>query len=212
MSKQPKKLPVFWIVLLGSVIIFPLMLLIQPQRDAVDEQQLPWNAAFDNNGNLHALGLVIGKSSLKEAMLLYGKDVEVKLFTDKHEGNKSLEAFFPVAYIGSIKAGLALKLQVTPEELNALYLKGKKISPTTSGGREIELYNSDIVDYMDRPIQSLTLVPRKQLTERAISMRFGEPEHKETQSDGLEHWFFPRKGLEMIIDPEGPEALQYTVK
>ncbi|WP_319380418.1 hypothetical protein [Thiomicrorhabdus sp.] len=209
MSKQ-RNLPVFWIVILGSVIIFPLMLLIQPQRDAVDEQHLPWNAAFDRNGQLHALGLTIGKSSLADAMQLYGKDVEVKLFTDRSEGSKSLEAFFPVAYIGSIKAGLALKLTVSEAELDALYLKGKKISPTTSGGREIELYNADILDLMDHPIQSLTLVPRKQLSERAISMRFGEPARKQIQSDGLEHWFFPQKGLEMIIDPEGPEALQYT--
>ncbi len=200
----------FWLVLIGSILGFLLILIFQPDREAIDNSHLPWNAQFDEAGKLHTLGLTIHDSTLADAMSLYGKDVEVKMFSDHDESNKSLEAYFPVMYIGSIKAALAVKLEVTQAELDAAYELGKKITTTTSGTREIELYSSEVEKLLSKNITSLTLVPRNHLTERAISMRFGEPDHKEIQSDNLPHWFFDKLGLEMIIDEEGPEALQYT--
>lgn len=207
---KPKTLPVFWILIVFSFVVFALILLIQPEREAVNEAHLPWNAKYDSEGNLHALGLTVHKSTLKEAMKLYGKDVEVKIFSKMDESNKSLEAYFPVIYIGSIKAALALKLEASSEAINEAYKNGKKMTITTTGQREIELYSSEVAKFFDVPISSVTLVPRNNLTDRAIAMRFGEPDKKEIQSDNLPHWFFNDLGLELILDKEGPEALQYT--
>ncbi len=200
-------------VLIGSIVGFLLILIFQPDRQAIDNTHLPWNATFDDAGKLHALGLTIHDSTLADAMTLYGKDVEVKIFSKLDESHKSLEAYFPVMYIGSIKAALAVRLEVSPAEMDAAYEMGKTITTNTSGTREIELYSSEVEKLLVvKSITSLTLVPRNHLTERAISMRFGEPDHKEIQSDNLPHWFFDKLGLEMIIDQEGPEALQYTTK
>ncbi len=213
--KQPNKkkpLPMFWLVLIGSIIGLLIILNFQPDREAIDNSHLPWNAQFDKSGKLHALGLTVHESTLADAMTLYGKDVEVKIFSDFDESNKSLEAYFPVMYIGSIKAALALRLEVSQAELDAAYEMGKTITTNTSGIREVELYSSEVEKLFPKKITSLTLIPRNHLTERAISMRFGEPDHKEIQSDNLPHWFFNKRGLEMIIDQEGPEALQYTTK
>lgn len=187
-----------------------MLLLTSPEPTPVDEDKLPWNAHYDEQGKLHAIGLVIGESTLADAMDLYGKDVEVKIFSNKDESNKSLEAFFPAMYIGSIKAGLALRLNAPAEQIENAYSNGKKISLTTTGEREVELYTSDASSFFNTPILSATLVPRKNLTDRAIAMRFGEPDRKERQSDGLDHWFFDKLGMELILDPEGPEALQFT--
>lgn len=212
MSEQTQKrpLPMFWLVFISSIVIFGLMLVFQPSRDEVDESNLPWNAKFDEQGKLHALGLIVGQSTVNDAIKLYGKDVDVKLFSNLDETQKSVEAYFPVMYIGSIKAALAMRIDASEEQMQAAFDNGKKIVMSSTGGREIELYNADKLTFMNLPTSSITLLPRKHLTERAISMRFGEPSRKETQSDGLEHWFFEHLGLEMILDPEGPEALQYT--
>jgi hypothetical protein len=210
LSNKKKSLPIFWLVLIGSILGFILILIFQPDREAIDNSQLPWNATFDDSGKLHALGLTIHESSLADTMRLYGKDVEVKIFSEKDESHKSLEAYFPVIYIGSIKAALAVKLDITSSELHDAYAMGKNITTNTSGVREVELYSSEVEKFLGKKIASLTLVPRNHLTERAISMRFGEPDRKEIQSDSLPHWFFDELGLEMIIDQEGPEALQYS--
>ncbi|MDX1352271.1 MAG: hypothetical protein R3254_04610 [Thiomicrorhabdus sp.] len=205
-----KSLPVFWILILVSTIGFGLMLFIQPDREPINPKHLPWNAHYDSQGKLHALGLTIHESTLEDAMALYGKDVEVKIFSKMDESEKSLEAYFPVIYIGSIKAALTLKLEASEEQLNLAYDNGKKITMTTSGEREVELYSSEIAKFFNTPISSLALIPRNNLTDRAIAKRFGEPDKKEVQSDGLPHWFFNSLGLELILDKEGPEALQYT--
>jgi len=205
-----KKLPIFWFILIGSILILALLILIQPEREKVNPNHLPWNAHYDEAGQLHALGLVINKSTLRDAMDLYGKDVEVKIFSDSNEENKSIEAYFPVMYIGAIKAALALKIELTPEELEQAYNDGKSIKTNPSGTREISLYSDTITKYFDHPLTSVTLLPRKHLTEQAIQKRFGEADKKEVQSDNLAHWFFYDMGLEMIIDEEGPEALQYS--
>lgn len=209
-NKTRKSLPMFWILLLGSMPILAFMLWLQPEREPLDPQVLPWNAYYDNSGQLHALGLQVGKSTLQDAVDLYGKDVEVKLFSEADESNKSVEAFFPVMYIGSIKAGLALRLNASAEHIEQAYSNGKKTQLTSSGAREVELYSEDVKSFLNSTIHSVTLVPRKNLDQVSISKRFGEPDRKVKQDDGLEHWFFNKLGLEMIIDPEGPEALQYT--
>jgi len=212
---QPKKtksknLPVFWILFIFSIVVFAILLLIQPEREPLNQNFLPWNAHYDDAGELHALGLTVHKSTFADAMKIYGKDVEVKLFSKTDESHKSLEAYFPVIYIGSIKAALTLKLEASKAELDHAFDNGKKITVTTSGERQVELYNSDIAKFFNTPISSLTLIPRNNLTERAIDSRFGDPDRKEVQSDGLPHWFFDKLGLELILDAEGPEALQYS--
>lgn len=204
-------IPPFVIVLVGSFLLLGLFIMMQPERERLDESVLPWNAHFDEQGQLHTLGITLKQTTLKEAMEIYGKDVEIRMFTDKDGGNKKAEAYFPTMYIGSIKAAAAVNLQVSAEELEAVYKRGAKISPITSGGREVKLSTEDNLDFLNKKIESITLIPRKNLDPRAIKMRFGEPDKKTLDDDGLERLFFNKIGLEMILDPEGPEALQYIV-
>jgi len=199
------------IVIVGSFILLALFIMVQPERESLDESSLPWNAYFDEQGKLHALGITLKQTSLREAMDIYGKDVEIRMFTDKDGGNKKAEAYFPTMYIGSIKAAVAVNLMVSEEELNKVYSRGAKISPITSGGREVKLSSDDNLNFLDKTIESITLIPRKNLDERAISMRFGTPDKTALDNDGLQRLFFNKIGLEMIVDPDGPEALQYNV-
>jgi hypothetical protein len=209
MLKWLKQMPMSLQVLLASIILFILILLLPPKRDQINGQHLPWNAQFNEQGQLQALGLTIHKSTVVDAMKLYGKDVEIKIFSHKDESNKSIEAYFPVIYIGSIKAALALKIDAPEAMLEDAYTKGKKTVINTTGKREVELFNQDQTAFMQMPISSATLLPRKHLTDRAIEMRFGQADRIEVQSDNLEHRFYEQLGLELIIDPEGPEALQF---
>lgn len=210
-SSKKRSLSPFLIVLLSSFALLALFISLQPAREPIDETILPWNAKFDEQGRLHTLGLVLGETTLREAMERYGKDVEIRLFTDNDGSNKTAEAYFPVLYIGSIKAAMAVRLLAPAAELEAVYNRGAKISPTGSGAKEIKLSSDDNLAFLDKTIVSATLIPGN-LTERGIALRFGEPAHKEKQSDGLDHWFFPALGLELLIDPEGPEALQYSMR
>lgn len=209
-ASKKRSIPPFLIVLIGSFALLALFISIEPQYEEVDEAMLPWNSAFDEQGKLHVLGITLQKTTLREAMDIYGKDVELRLFTDHDGSNKTAEAYFPTVFIGSIKAAIAVRLIASPEELEAVYNRGAKISPTGSGAKEIKMSSDDNLAFLDKTIASITLIPRNNLTQRAIDMRFGEPDYKQKQDDQLDHWFYKQRGLELIIDPEGPEALQYS--
>ncbi|WP_127469994.1 hypothetical protein [Thiomicrorhabdus aquaedulcis] len=76
----------------------------------------------------------------------------------------------------------------------------------------MELSNVDTFGFLDSTFLSVTLIPQKHLSERAIDMRFGQPDRIEVLSDNLPHWYYEKLGLELIVDQEGPEALQYSLK
>lgn len=197
------------LILLLAIGLTGLFLLFPPSRDEVPEAQLPWNSHFDEYGRLNALGLILGVSTPDEARALFGADLEVKLFSKKDESEKTAEVFFPSVDIGTIRGGIALNLALDAERLNAIYDRGVQTTVTQVGHRQVTPTSDDILALLHEPISLITLVPRKNLTERAIEMRFGQPERIEKQSDGLDHWFYPKKGLEILFDPNGPEALQY---
>lgn len=200
------------IVIVGSFILLAAFIFLQPEHKEVNQKALPWNAQFNEQGQLEALGITLQQTTLREAMEVFGKDVEIKLFTNKEGGDKKVEAYFTVIYIGAIKASIAVNLDVSDAELETVYNRGAKISPITSGGREVKLSSEDNLNFLEKRIENITLIPRKNLDERSIEMRFGEADRRAIGVDGLERLYFNRMGLEMILDPDGPEALQYSVK
>ncbi|KUJ71229.1 hypothetical protein [Thiomicrospira sp. WB1] len=204
-----RKLPTWAWVLIGASVITVLFSAFPPQQDQTPPELLPWNASYNAQGQLEALGLTVGQDTPQQAIDLYGHDFEVKLFSKKDEDNKTAEVFFPSIHISSIHGAIALRLKVPQEQLNHFYSEGVQTTVTKLGNREVTPHNEAIEILKQSPIQSVTLVPRKSLTERAIKMRFGEPERTEVQSDGVPHWFYPDKGLEIILNNEGPDALQY---
>lgn len=212
MNKQtPSKsiLPTSLWVLLAAIGLTAILLLFAPEDQQVDEQLLPWNSHYTADHQLTALGLVLGKSTVEDAKHLYGSDVEIKIFSKKDESDKSAEVYFPTIRISSISASLTLNLQVPAEVLNQMYSRGVKTSVTPTGSRQVTPVSSDQQKLMTYPIKYLTLVPKKDLTERGIKMRFGEPDRIDPNPDGLNRWVYLDKGLELIFNPEGPEALQY---
>lgn len=204
-----KGIPVSLMILGLAIVLTATFILIPPQRDEVQDKLLPWNSHFNAENRLETLGLTINRSTANDAKAIFGDDAEVKLFSHKDESDKTAEVYFPSIHIGTIRGAIALTLDVTAERLEEIYSQGIQTTVTQTGNRQVTPNTENIEFLLQQPIKQVTLLPKKHLTERAVKMRFGEPQRIEKQSDGLDHWFYPEKGLELIIDPEGPEALQY---
>ncbi len=191
--------------------LMSIMLTFSPNRKEIDPKQLPWHAQALPNGKVQALGIHIPEDTLEQVMKLYGKDVEIRLFSNKDESDKSLEAYFPVIYIDSIKAALAVILQADDKTLNQLYDRGIETTVTQTGQRQVKLSGTDIPKVLKFHVAAVTLIPKKNLTYRAIEKRFGKPAQviKEPETK-IERWWYPQHALELIFDPEGPEALQFS--
>ncbi|MDG4813272.1 hypothetical protein P8629_09665 [Hydrogenovibrio sp. 3SP14C1] len=204
-----KGFPTFLIVLGLGIFLTAMFILIPSEREEIPAKFLPWSSHFNANNQLETLGLTINQSTPNDAKAIFGDDVEVKLFSHKDETEKTAEVYFPSIRIGTIRGAIALTLDVDPDTLNKIYDEGIQTTVTQTGNRQVTPNTENINRLLQKPIKQITLLPKKHLTARAIRMRFGEPQRIENQSDGLDHWFYPEKGLELIMDPEGPEALQY---
>jgi hypothetical protein len=83
--------------------------------------------------------------------------------------------------------------------------------PGPSGSYQWILTQSDQEAAMVKTVNSLTYLPMyDKLDAEFFRSRFGEPAAWRRQGDhGLE-WYYPERGLSILIDTEGKEVLQYA--
>ncbi|UQB42383.1 hypothetical protein JX580_00255 [Thiomicrospira microaerophila] len=200
--------PVYWVIFIAVALFFGLMALA-PKDQGFNSAHLPWNAAYDEQNRLQALGITLNESTLKDLIELYGRDIEVKLF-QMPDGGRSAEAYIHSAYIGSIHGSLVIKLSMTDAELDRYYDRGARTTVSKQGAREVQLNNEDTLALFNYPIGEITLVPRRRLTDLAIEKRFGEPSRIVENEDLTKSLFFDQMGLELILIEKGNDILRYT--
>lgn len=207
-----QRTPPFLIVLLGGILLYFVMLEVAPNRTEINKADLPWNSVLNQDGNVEALGIETNFTPAIDAKWLFQDDVTVKLFSDKDESNKVAEMFFPSIHIGTIHAAMVLRLNVSEQELSDMYDRGLHTKINQSGNREVVPSQADDLILKQKTFSMITLLPRKDLSEESILKRFGKPHHIKLDDDGLAHWFYPEKGLELLYNETGKDALNYKAK
>lgn len=206
--------PIFfwgWITLfIGAILAVASIFLVDPPTSNQTANALPWEAKVNEQNQLEVLGLTLGKSTTRDAMALYGKEVQIFLFANQAGQAKSLESFFEDMYIGyTLRGRLILTLTSNAEQLEQFMSRGARIKTTESGAREISLAAEDSALALDVPIRALTYIPYPKLDEATLKSRFGEPINDYIDDDGLRRWTFPDKKLIIIFDETGRKTLQF---
>ena len=202
-----KMRPFYWVILI-AVGLFIALMTLAPKEQSFNPAHLPWNAEFDQQNRLNALGITLNQSTLKDLIALYGRDIEVKLF-EMPDGERSAEAYIHSAYIGSIHGSLVIKLAMSQQALDGYYDRGARTTISKQGAREVQLNNEDTLALFNYPTNEITLVPRRRLTEEAINKRFGEPDRINKTDEGMTHLYYDAKGLELILIEKGNDILRY---
>lgn len=212
-AATPKRPAFFWgwvtlaLALIGSgVTIF----FISPPATQQQANALPWEAKVDEQGRLQVLGLTLNHSTPLDAMALYGKEVQSRLFTNAANQPISLEVFFEDMYIGyTLRGRLLLTLTADQTQLNDLYQRGGRVKVLDTGGREVTLNTDDSTRVLNYPIRVLTFIPYPRLDEQAIESRFGKPAQDTTGEDGIRRWHYPDRQLIILFDDSGRKVLQF---
>lgn len=203
-----KMRPLYWVILIAIGLFIGLMT-IAPKQETLNQSHLPWNAGFDEQQRLNALGITLNHSTLKDLIALYGRDIEVKLF-EMPGAERTAEAYIHSAYIGSIHGSLVIKLAMSDDELDRYYDRGARTTISKQGAREVQLNNEDTLALFNYPINEITLVPRRRLTEQAIEKRFGQADRVDQSEEGMKSLYFNDKGLELILIEKGNDILRYS--
>ena len=199
----------FLSVLVFTVFAVGIGVFVLPGKPPGDVH-LPWQTSVTPEGDLSVLGVTVGRTTLGEAEEIFKEPAEVSLFA-KDSGSKSVEAYFDSVDVSGLRARIVVVMTVDEASLNGMFDRGVRIANMGGGRRKVTLADDDLGRLMQMPIASLTYIPKINLTAEMVRSRFGEPAERIAEPDSkVEHWLYPDRGLDLALDAEGKEVLQYV--
>lgn len=198
------------VALVLAVIALPLLFppsAGQRATDAVDG--LPWQIDALADGNSRVFGLTLGVSTIGEARSRFGPDMRVGIIAAPGEAG-SLEAYYDDVTAGIVTGKMVLTAEVGAAALKAMRQRTPKSEYMNSSTRQISLDPADLPAAYAAPIRSIAFIPSANLDEQMVLQRFGAPDERLRNTPHSEHFLYAAKGLDLILDSEGKELLQYV--
>lgn len=178
--------------------------MIKPRTD------LPWQVQVNPDGSLHVFDLDVGRSTLRDAIAKFGEPEGAAVFQHS-DGRLDLEVYFGKVHFGPLVARVVTKLAASAEEKSRLAESAKKRESSPTGDWKFPLRSETIPRLIDHQVVAISYVPgTRGLNREFFLARFGQPAAWLTESEQAESWFYPDKGLSILIDRKGPEVLEYT--
>jgi hypothetical protein len=195
-----------------AVLAFVGVLLLMPESIEDGPTRLPWHIEQDSSGHSQVFGFTIGETTLAEVRELFGEDGKVNLFQDPMRDEPYVvEAFFDQIHLQRLRADFVITLDVDQTTLAAMYERGLRISQVGSGSRKIRLDPTDVDALSERPIRTISYLPKAKLDNALIEQRFGTPALRLSEPEnGVVHWLYPARGLDIGREPGGNVIIQYV--
>ena len=202
-------------VVVGVVLVvlaaMALPLLFPPASQSTGDRVdgLPWQIEVFPDGNSRVFGLTLGVSTLADARGRFGPDIKVAIVAAPGETG-SLEAYYEDVTAGVVTGKMILTGDVTAEALQAMRERAPKAEYMNSNTRRISLDAADLPTALAAPLRSIAFIPSINLDEQMVLQRFGAPGERLRNSAHSEHFLYAAKGLDLVLDSEGKELLQYV--
>lgn len=174
---------------------------------------LPWQVEALPNGANKVMGLTLGPagtaSTLGDAQQLWGENTQIAIIAAPGEDGM-LEAFVDPANAGFITGKIVITAHLDSANIRAMRERAIKAEFMESTTRKYTLTSADLQAAMKAPVVALSFIPQANLDADTIIARFGQPAERVRSNGHLEHFLYPAKGLDLALDTEGKELLQYV--
>lgn len=200
--------------ILGIVaMILAAFYLIAPSPDPdtfTARTDLPWQVQVNPDGTVRVLDITLGRSTLADAIDKFG-GVEGLAVFEGSDGTMALEAYFGTVQFGPLKAKVIATLDSSRVELDALKSAAPSRDGSPSGDWKYPLSEGP-APHADKPVQGLTYIPgTRALDEAFLLERFGRPAAMLRESEQAVSWFYPERGLSVLLDDEAREVFEYRL-
>ncbi len=195
---------------LGFALFAIAILLVIPTGKQPQKGLLPWEVKSLPNGTSEVLGITLGQSTMEDAGRIYQDDWEVNIFVSP-EKDISIEGYFNRLIISGLKADLVLSLSLDKETLEKMYQRGTRISQLGDGTKKVSLSSDDMSTVANARIHRIVYLPSANLEGNLIENLFGNPDSIISEESGIEHWLYPKIGLDIALNPDGKEVFQYVM-
>jgi len=198
------------VLLILALIALPFLMPGAGKQQGVDpESNLPWQIEVDGRGGSKVFGLQPGVSTLADVRRALGDELEVAIVAAPQEVG-ALEAYYNQVPLGFVLAKLIVTVDASPEAISAMRERAVKAEYMESTTRKIRLHADDRAAVEQLPIRAIAVIPTVNLDEATVVQRFGPPGERLPVSDKRVHLLYPDKGLDVIVDGDGKELLQYV--
>ena len=198
------------VALVLAALIVPFLIPGTGKQEGFDPNaNLPWQIEVDSQGGARVFGVRPGLQTLSEVRAILGGEPEVAIIAAPDEVG-SLEAYYAQLPLGFVLAKVILVVDVAPEAIIAMRERALKAEHMESTTRKIRLHPDDLAAADAMRVKAISVIPTVNLDEATIVQRFGEPAERLPVSDKRVHLLYPDKGLDVVVDADGKELLQYV--
>lgn len=170
---------------------------------------LPWQIETLADGGSRVFGLELGKSTLDEARARFGDGMKIGIVAARGEAG-ALEAYYDSVMAGVILGRMILVADLDPQTLAAMRERSIDRSHMNETTFRYVLAQDDLSAALRAPIAAITFIPAADLDLEMVLKRFGAPQERLRVNEHIEHFLYPAVGLDLVIDTEGKEVLQYV--
>lgn len=198
------------IALIAIALIVPFLVPGLGKQEGVDPNaNLPWQIELDAQGGSSVFGLHPGVSTVGEVRQKFGSEMDVAIVAEPNEMG-TLEGYYSQVALGFVLAKVIVTVDAKNElilEMRDRALKAKHMESMT---RKITLNPDDLAAIEKMPVKAISVIPSVNLDEATVIQRFGPPGERLAVSEKRVHLLYPEKGLDVVVDSDGKELLQYV--
>ncbi|MGB5337902.1 MAG: hypothetical protein WBO06_02280 [Gammaproteobacteria bacterium] len=165
---------------------------------------LPWQIDILPGGGTRVFGITLGRTTLGEAIKQLGDDMDLAIIAAPHETG-TLEAYYSHHSFGPITGKLIIVLDIAPDALSPL----RERAFQDGGSRRYRLHPDDLPLAYRAPVKIIHFMPSFNLDEEIAQARFGTPAEIIPVHAQQKHLLYPDKGLDLILNADDKEVLQY---
>lgn len=203
------KISLAFIVIVGSVTFYITSAVYKNHGESTQARTF-----FDDQQRLHVMGIVLGKSTVRDAEIAFRSRADAAVFLypkptqdgEEAQYTGKLEAYFP-SIADHSKVLLTLKL--TDAELEAVRRRSARPRIYPNGVIRMNLSSEDILTVQHMVIIELSLIPSVELNKDMIVTRFGEAEKITHKKPNTTVYTFPKVGLVATINDDAKDKLTF---
>jgi hypothetical protein len=194
------------IALLSVILLMAGLMFFNGEEQHSDEPVtgLPWQIDILPDGGTRVFGITLGQTTLGETIGQLGNDLKLAVIAAPHETG-TLEAYYSHHSAGPITGKLILILDIAPDMLSAMQQRGYQ----DGGTRRYRLHLDDLPAAYQAPVRVINFMPSFNLDEDIVQARFGIPAEVIQAHAQQKHLLYPDRGLDLILNADGKEILQY---
>ncbi|OOY38476.1 hypothetical protein BOV89_01345 [Solemya velum gill symbiont] len=201
-----------WLIVAFFIVLAAVLIFSSRQDrplETTTRTDLPWLITTHDDGSSTVLDIHLGHTDLKGTVDKFGSPEGIALFA---QGEKpgALEVYFGKVSFGPLTAKVVVNLAASDDEKIAMLERAVSRQGASGSDARFTLSEEDQQKAISRIVEAITYIPSYGgLEADFFRERLGEPAAWKLEDEERVLWFYPDRGVSLLLDADGKEVFQY---